>query len=133
MWQDSDWMQVLYGVNQRIRAEDVESPLATIRPVKSVCLVCVTGDRGLCGGYNNFAIKKTEARMKELMAMGIAGVLAQQCDYLHVCNSSLRGFMLHGLQPCWCRVTCKNSVLDVLIDALFKPTRGVVKFPAYLK
>ena len=66
-------MQVLYGVNQRIRAEDVDSPLATIRPVKSVCLVVVTGDRGLCGGYNNFAIKKAEARVKELIASGISG------------------------------------------------------------
>lgn len=51
-------MQVLYGVNQRIRSEDVDSPLAAIRPVKTVTLVLITGDRGLCGGYNNFAIKK---------------------------------------------------------------------------
>lgn len=41
------------------------------RPVKSVALVVVTGDRGLCGGYNNFVIKKTEARAKELEGMGI--------------------------------------------------------------
>ena len=45
-------LQVLYGVNQRLRMEDVDSPLVSQRPIKSVALVCVTGDRGLCGGYN---------------------------------------------------------------------------------
>ena len=50
--------QVLYGVNQRLRIEDVDSPLVNVRPVKSVMLVIVTGDRGLCGGYNNFVLKK---------------------------------------------------------------------------
>ena len=44
--------QVLYGVNQRLRVEDVDSPLVAQRPVKSVAIVLVTGDRGLCGGYN---------------------------------------------------------------------------------
>lgn len=64
-------LQVLYGVNQRLRLEDVDSPLVQIRPVKSVLLVVVTGDRGLCGGYNTFVIKKAEARHKELTAMGV--------------------------------------------------------------
>jgi F0F1-type ATP synthase gamma subunit len=50
--------QVLYGVNQRVRTEDVDSPLCEIRPVKSVQLVVMTGDRGLCGGYNTFILKK---------------------------------------------------------------------------
>ena len=50
--------QVLYGVNQRLRVEDVDSPLCEVRPVKTVLLVVLTGDRGLCGGYNNFIIKK---------------------------------------------------------------------------
>lgn len=53
--------QVLYGVNQRLRVEDVDSPLCEIRPVKSVLLVVLTGDRGLCGGYNNFIIKRVRA------------------------------------------------------------------------
>ncbi len=50
--------QVLFGVNQRLRVEDVDSPLVNVRPVKNVLLVIVTGDRGLCGGYNNFVLKK---------------------------------------------------------------------------
>ncbi|KAK9811127.1 hypothetical protein WJX73_004808 [Symbiochloris irregularis] len=59
-------VKVLYGVNQRLRIEDVDSPLVDVRPVKKVLLVCVTGDRGLCGGYNNNIIKRTEKRAKEL-------------------------------------------------------------------
>jgi len=63
--------QVLYGVNQRLRTEDVDSPLVAVRPVKAVLLLVVTGDRGLCGGYNNQVIKKAEQRHAELAGMGI--------------------------------------------------------------
>jgi F-type H+-transporting ATPase subunit gamma len=64
-------LQVLFGVNQRLRVEDVDSPLVAIRPVKSVLLVVVTGDRGLCGGYNNAVIKKAEMRHAELTKLGV--------------------------------------------------------------
>merc|ERR1711937_849873 len=64
-------VKVLYGVNQRLQDEDVDSPLTCIRPVKTVLLVVVTGDRGLCGGYNNFVIKKSVARIQELNEMGV--------------------------------------------------------------
>lgn len=64
-------VKVLYGVNQRLRVEDVDSPLTSIRPVKSVSLVVMTGDRGLCGGYNNYVIKKAESRYNDLEKLGI--------------------------------------------------------------
>jgi F-type H+-transporting ATPase subunit gamma len=64
-------VKVLFGVNQRLRVEDVDSPLIQIRAVKTVLLVCVTGDRGLCGGYNSLAIRKAERRAKELQEIGI--------------------------------------------------------------
>merc|ERR1711939_589110 len=64
-------VKVLYGVNQRLQDEDVDSPLTCIRPVKTVLLIVVTGDRGLCGGYNNFVIKKSLARIQELNEMGV--------------------------------------------------------------
>jgi len=64
-------LQVLYGVNQRLRVEDVDSPLVAVRPVKTVLLVVITGDRGLCGGYNNAVIKKAEQRYAQLSNMGI--------------------------------------------------------------
>ena len=68
-------VQVLYGVNQRIRGENVDSPLAEVRPVKKVALVVCTGDRGLCGGFNNFVIKKAEQRHAELVEAGIGAEL----------------------------------------------------------
>merc|ERR1711939_1252860 len=71
-------VKVLYGVNQRLQDGDVDSPLTSIRPVKTVLLVVVTGDRGLCGGYNNFVIKKSVARIQELNEMGV------QCKVLNI-------------------------------------------------
>lgn len=64
-------VKVLYGVNQRLAVEDVDSPLVAVRPVKKVVLVVLTGDRGLCGGYNASVIKKTEQRYAELTKMGV--------------------------------------------------------------
>eukprot|EP00746_Dinoflagellata_sp_MGD_P125206 gnl/MRDRNA2_/MRDRNA2_59924_c0_seq1.p1 gnl/MRDRNA2_/MRDRNA2_59924_c0~~gnl/MRDRNA2_/MRDRNA2_59924_c0_seq1.p1 ORF type:complete len:356 (+),score=30.23 gnl/MRDRNA2_/MRDRNA2_59924_c0_seq1:103-1068(+) len=71
-------VKVLYGVNQRLQDEDVDSLLTTIRAVKTVLLVVITGDRGLCGGYNNFVIKKSVARIQELNEMNV------QCKILNV-------------------------------------------------
>jgi F-type H+-transporting ATPase subunit gamma len=64
-------VKVLFAVNTRLQGEDVEVPLTAVRPVKKVLVVCCTGDRGLCGGFNNFVIKKTEQRIAELQKMGI--------------------------------------------------------------
>jgi len=64
-------VKVLYAVNKYIAGEDVDVPLTAVRPVKSVMVVCVTGDRGLCGGFNSFVIRKAEARYNELKEQGI--------------------------------------------------------------
>ncbi len=64
--------QVLYGLQQRLRFEDVELPLLRQREVKTVALVSVAGDRGLCGGYNANIIKRTDTRLRELSAEGLA-------------------------------------------------------------
>lgn len=58
--------QVLFGINQRLRMEDIDSPLTSVRPVKTVMLVVLTGDRGLCGGYNNFILKKVRPHTSQL-------------------------------------------------------------------
>ena len=65
----------MYGVNLRIADEDVDSPLAAVRPVKKIALVVFTGDRGLCGGYNNSLIKKAEIRAAELKEIGVESTL----------------------------------------------------------
>ncbi|OIT05625.1 PREDICTED: ATP synthase gamma chain, chloroplastic [Nicotiana attenuata] len=64
-------VEVLYNINEQLQTDDVDVPLTKVRPVKKVALVVVTGDRGLCGGFNNYLIKKAEARIKDLKALGI--------------------------------------------------------------
>merc|ERR1711939_540742 len=71
-------VKVLYGVNQRLRDEDVDSPLTSIRPTNTVLLVVITGDRGLCGGYNNYIIKKAVGRIQDLDEMGV------ECKVLNI-------------------------------------------------
>jgi len=63
--------KVLGGLIQRLKKDNFDSPLMTERPVKKVLLVCITGDRGLCGGYNTYAIKKAENRASELKKAGV--------------------------------------------------------------
>jgi F-type H+-transporting ATPase subunit gamma len=63
--------QVLYSLQNRLKFEDVNLPLLEQREVKTVALMVVTGDRGLCGGYNANAIRYAEQRIKELKAQGL--------------------------------------------------------------
>jgi F-type H+-transporting ATPase subunit gamma len=63
--------QVLYGLQNRLRMEDVNLPLLQEREVKTVALLVATGDRGLCGSYNANVIKRAEQRASELKAQGI--------------------------------------------------------------
>ncbi|MBP5971966.1 F0F1 ATP synthase subunit gamma [Brasilonema sp. CT11] len=63
--------QVLYGLQTRLRFEEANLPLLRKREVKSVGLLVISGDRGLCGGYNNNVIKRAENRAKELKAEGV--------------------------------------------------------------
>jgi F-type H+-transporting ATPase subunit gamma len=63
--------QVLYNLRGRLRFEDVDLPLFEQREVKKVGLLIVSGDRGLCGGYNSNIIRRAEQRAKELKADGI--------------------------------------------------------------
>jgi F-type H+-transporting ATPase subunit gamma len=63
--------QVLYGLQKRLRTEEADLPLIKQRDVQTVALLVITGDRGLCGGYNNSIIKRAEERAKELKAQGV--------------------------------------------------------------
>ena len=64
-------VKVLFAINGKLQGEDVDAPLCAVRPVKTCLIMLCTGDRGLCGGYNNFAIKKCEQRVKELEEQGV--------------------------------------------------------------
>ncbi|MEB3185033.1 MAG: F0F1 ATP synthase subunit gamma [Cyanobacteriota bacterium] len=62
--------RVLENLQSRMRFEDVDAPLLEERPVQAITLLAVTGDRGLCGGYNANIIKRTEQRFAELKDQG---------------------------------------------------------------
>jgi F-type H+-transporting ATPase subunit gamma len=63
--------QVLYGLQSRLRFEEADLPLLKQREVETVALLVISGDRGLCGGYNNNVIRKAEIRAQELAAEGL--------------------------------------------------------------
>ncbi|MBD2387343.1 F0F1 ATP synthase subunit gamma [Cylindrospermum sp. FACHB-282] len=63
--------QVLYGLQTRLKFEDVDLPLLKKREVKTVGLLVISGDRGLCGGYNSNVIRRAENRAKEIKAEGL--------------------------------------------------------------
>jgi len=68
----SETLQSVFGgLIARMGGDTIDLPLLNQREVKKVTLVCITGDRGLCGGYNSFMIKKTEKRYNELKKAGI--------------------------------------------------------------
>ncbi|MEW5859564.1 MAG: ATP synthase F1 subunit gamma, partial [Cyanobacteriota bacterium] len=62
--------QVLYGLQNRLRFEEANLPLLRNREVRSVGILVITGDRGLCGAYNTNVIRRAENRAKELQAEG---------------------------------------------------------------
>lgn len=68
-------VEFLYVINEQLQLDDIDVPLTNIRPVRKVAIVVITGDRGLCGGFNNAVIRKAETRMAELKDSGIDSVV----------------------------------------------------------
>jgi len=58
--------------------------------VNKVTIVVITGDRGLCGGYNSFMIKKAEARIKQLKEQDI------ETDLILVGKKGIKYFQNRG-------------------------------------
>ena len=63
--------RVLENLQSQTAFEAVDAPLLEQRELKTVTLVSIAGDRGLCGGYNANVIKRTEERHRELTAKGL--------------------------------------------------------------
>ena len=63
--------EVLYGLAERLKFESQDLPLLKKREVRTVGLLVVSGDRGLCGGYNGNIIRYAENRAKEIKAEGL--------------------------------------------------------------
>lgn len=69
-------LQLVYKtVLSACNAEEIELPILEVRDVKKVSLVLVTGDRGLCGGYNSAVIKAATKRAAKLKEQGIEAQL----------------------------------------------------------
>ena len=67
------FMDVLSSLAQR--AETSAHPLLSVREVKKIWVICMTSDRGLCGGFNNNLIKATERFIGEKRRAGKEVVL----------------------------------------------------------
>ncbi len=57
------FMDVLNSV--ALRVESMTHPLLTVRDPKKIRVICMTSDRGLCGGFNTNLIKATERFIRE--------------------------------------------------------------------
>lgn len=65
---------MIKGLVKKLKGSGLEAELPMLRvpeKVKGVAIILFTGDRGLCGGYNSFNIKKTRARIEALNKEGI--------------------------------------------------------------
>ena len=62
--------RVLQNLQTRMGFAGADAPLLAARDVRRITLLSVTGDRGLCGGYNSNIIKRTEQRFAELKGQG---------------------------------------------------------------
>ncbi|MEB3343322.1 F0F1 ATP synthase subunit gamma [Okeania sp.] len=78
--------QVLYGLAQRLQFENLDLPLLQKREVKTVGLLVIAGNRGLCGSYNANVIKLAETRARELTEQGI------NCKYLIIGRKAIQYF-----------------------------------------
>ena len=87
--------RILENLQSRMGFEDAASPLMQQRNVETITLVAVTGDRGLCGGYNNNVLRAVER--------AIAADKSQGRDYALVLSGkkaagyfSFRGYEVHA-------------------------------------
>jgi len=65
---------MIKGIVKKLKGSGLEAELPMLRvpeKVKNVGILIVTADRGLCGAYNTFILKKAAARIAELNAQGV--------------------------------------------------------------
>tara|TARA_B110000305_G_scaffold24396_1_gene22295 strand:- start:108 stop:530 length:423 start_codon:yes stop_codon:yes gene_type:complete len=68
----SETLQSVFGgLIARLGNEAADLPLLQQREIKKVTMVIISGDRGLCGGYNSYVIKKAEKRYNDLLSKGL--------------------------------------------------------------
>jgi F-type H+-transporting ATPase subunit gamma len=62
--------RVLQNLEENMGFDSADSPLLERREVRTITLLVITGDRGLCGAYNSSIIKRAEQRFAELKDQG---------------------------------------------------------------
>jgi F-type H+-transporting ATPase subunit gamma len=62
------FMEVLNSLALKVDAKS--HPLLAVREPKRIRVICMTSDRGLCGGFNNNLLKATERFIREKLAEG---------------------------------------------------------------
>jgi F-type H+-transporting ATPase subunit gamma len=62
------FMDVLNSLALRVDAKN--HPLLSVRDPKKIRVICMTSDRGLCGGFNTSLIKATERFLRDKLAQG---------------------------------------------------------------
>jgi len=65
---------MIKGLVKKLKNSGLEAELPMLRvpeKVNNIAILVVTSNRGLCGGYNTFAAKRTEERVAALNAQGI--------------------------------------------------------------
>uniref|UniRef100_A0A7S1Y709 F-ATPase gamma subunit n=2 Tax=Grammatophora oceanica TaxID=210454 RepID=A0A7S1Y709_9STRA len=116
----SETLQSVFGgLVQRMDAGAIaDVPMLSQREVKKVMLVVITGDRGLCGGYNSFIIKKAEARYAELKEQGI------EANFILIGKKAMNYFTRRGYEialkmECSQNPTAEQAIeiSDTIIDA----------------
>lgn len=64
-------LEVLTYLARLRRSNAAEQPLLQQRPIQKVCLLLITGDRGLAGAYNSNVIRKASAMIHEWEQSGL--------------------------------------------------------------
>lgn len=62
--------QVLFRLQSRLSLENLELPLLNKREVKTVGVLVLSSDRGLCGGYNSNVLRRAVAEIRRLQEEG---------------------------------------------------------------
>ncbi len=116
----SKFMDVLNSL--ALRVDSMSHPLLAVRDPKKIRVICMTSDRGLCGGFNTNLIKATERFLKdklkdgkdiEVISVGRKGrdyfrkkvkIIAQQVDVLSKFDMTLA-------------VSISNEVINPFVNA----------------
>lgn len=69
---------------------EINHPLVAVREPKKIGYVVVTGDRGLCGGYNANILRKSANEMKQFNDVSTIAVGRKSRDFFRRANRTIR-------------------------------------------